>query len=561
VERHVEQLLERLPGFLEACQEFSSSAQQVNSSRQQMSLALSRHSQLLEVLEIPQVVDTCVRNGYYEEALDLCSHVRHMERKHTHIPIVKGIWEDVERSMRLMQSQLLASLRASIQLPACLRAVGFLRRMECFSPAELRLRFLQARDAWLTSVLSAIPRDDPYHHLTRTIEVSRVHLFDILTQYRAIFPDDDSAYHSSLTTPTHVDGALFYTWLGSKVNEFLKVLEWDLGRGVSGRTDSLLSQSMYFGLSFSRIGADFRPLIVPVFVRMTVNVYQRALRSAKHCFHESMKQLSLASLTRTTSSLAPPPSLGPSLTPPTCLLDHPPLAGLTNGILGGLNEVRQCAPVAVGRELARETRRLLDSTVHDIAELHRRGGGPLTSEEEMSFQQLVRVTVHHFLPFIAKCFSSLFTKPTLTNLTLTTPLSSHLTPPLSSHTSLEWEELDVAAIATPLQPLCPEVFAELEQMAHDNVTAILDHVTEVDDHVIDAEDHVTNTEDHVTNKESGPSTGGGNDTADIRNTTDRVTTPDSHVTGDDVTDLTTPPPPSPQQPLALKLTATDTTTA
>ena len=84
-----------------------------------------------------------------------------------------------------------------------------------------------------------------------------------------------------------------------------------------------------------------------------------------------MKQLSLASLTRTTSSLAPPPSLGPSLTPPTCLLDHPPLAGLTNGILVGLNEVRQCAPVAVGHELARETRRLLDSTVHDIAELHR----------------------------------------------------------------------------------------------------------------------------------------------------------------------------------------------
>ena len=58
-----------------------------------------------------------------------------------------------------------------------------------------------------------------YHHLTRTIEVSRVHLFDILTQYRAIFPDDDSAYHSSVTTPTHVDGALFYTWLGSKVSQ------------------------------------------------------------------------------------------------------------------------------------------------------------------------------------------------------------------------------------------------------------------------------------------------------------------------------------------------------
>lgn len=118
-----------------------------------------------------------------------------MERKHEHIPIVKvtestcivhvhvcvhvvvsidvhmivcmdtvhveqGIWEDVEKSKSLMQSQLLASLRASIQLPACLRVVGFLRRMESFTPTELRLRFLQARDTWLTSVLCAIPRDD-----------------------------------------------------------------------------------------------------------------------------------------------------------------------------------------------------------------------------------------------------------------------------------------------------------------------------------------------------------------------------------------------------------------
>ena len=58
-----------------------------------------------------------------------------------------------------------------------------------------------------------------YQHLTRTVEVSRVHLFDILTQYRAIFPDDDSTYHSSLATPTLVDGALFYTWLGSKVSD------------------------------------------------------------------------------------------------------------------------------------------------------------------------------------------------------------------------------------------------------------------------------------------------------------------------------------------------------
>lgn len=57
--------------------------------RQLNSLALSRHTQLLEVLEIPQVMETCVRNGYYEEALDLNTHVRRLGKRHGNTPIIK----------------------------------------------------------------------------------------------------------------------------------------------------------------------------------------------------------------------------------------------------------------------------------------------------------------------------------------------------------------------------------------------------------------------------------------------------------------------------------------
>ncbi|XP_029839680.4 conserved oligomeric Golgi complex subunit 8 [Ixodes scapularis] len=410
VESKLDSMQEKLPEFAKKCQLFSQESQLITARWRQMSQMLSKHPQLLEVLELAQLMETCVRNGYYDEALELAAYVRRLEKKHASIPLITSIAGEVRESQQLMLNQLLHQLRSTIQLPACLKVIGYLRRMDCFSESELRVKFLQARGAWFQGVLSNIPNKDAYTHLSRVVEACRVHLFDIVTQYRAIFSDDDPLLGLSTKDSQDPGPSVFYSWITSRVSQFMRILETDLARDLGGRMDSVLSQCMYFGLSFSRVGADFRPLLAH---RFQVAIGRRSAHMVQEAtvrFEKMMESFTLVTL----PSLGPAAMLMSTITteegvePPLSLLEFEPLSQYCNGVLSAFNEVRLCSCLAIARQLSSSVETSLRTIVGVICRFQLAEESGLTEKEVETFSRFCAAFAHDLVPFLDRCLGVLF---------------------------------------------------------------------------------------------------------------------------------------------------------
>ncbi|XP_055767915.1 conserved oligomeric Golgi complex subunit 8-like isoform X1 [Salvelinus fontinalis] len=454
VESSVSKLLDKLPSFGEKCRGFVKEAEDIGVSRRMNSLTLNRHTEILEILEIPQLMDTCVRNGYYEEALELAAYVKRLEKKHSSLPVIQGIVQEVRQSAQLMLNQLLQQLRSNSQLPVCLRVIGYLRRMDVFTEAELRVKFLQARGSWLHSIQSTVPDEDPYCHITKTIEACRVHLFDIITQYRAIFSDEDPLLSPGGPGQAVNEGAIFHGWVVQQVSDFLVTLDRDLQRGVGGRLDSLLGQCMYFGLSFSRVGADFRGQLAPMFQRVAADTFRKAVEEAVERFQEDMNLYTLISLPSMLAGgsmpgTVQPPSTQPgTLQPPMALLDFPPLACFLNNILTAFNDLRLCCPLGLAQQVTEYLEDALVKVTKLIVAFHRAEETAFSDREKDLFVQFCCSFAEDVVPFLNRCLQVLFPPAQLSVILGVPPTQVH------QYSSLGC--IDVSPVLEPLAFVLPK---------------------------------------------------------------------------------------------------------
>lgn len=197
---------------------------------------------------------------------------------------------------------------------------------------------------------------------------------------------------------------------------------------------------MYFGMSFSRVGADFRGLAALRLHRAALSAAEAGLRRAARRFEQDMGHYVLAP---GSAYFTPPPATGDG--PPLLLLEFPPLAELTNGILRTFNELRSCAPLSTAHGVTNALREVLRSCTKVILAFYRQEQTALGSGERATLARFCQA-YQSLLNYLGKSISVLYPLP---------ELASHLGLPVHQLQTLELVSLKEESIMEPLSSLLP----------------------------------------------------------------------------------------------------------
>ncbi|XP_062159644.1 conserved oligomeric Golgi complex subunit 8 [Alnus glutinosa] len=398
IDKHLESLINEIPKLTSGCTEFIESAEEILEKRKMNQTLLANHSTLLDLLEIPQLMDTCVRNGNYDEALDLEAFVCKLSTMHPKLPVIQDLASEVRQITQSLLSQLLQKLRSNIQLPECLRIIGYLRRIGVFSEYEMRLQFLRCREAWLTGILEDLDQRNPYEFLKGMINCHRMHLFDVVNQYRAIFADDTSG------SEQNYDGGLLFSWAMHQITSHLKTLKVMLPKITEGGSlSNILDQCMYCAMGLGWVGLDFRGLLPSLFEEAVLNLFSKNMSTAVENFQlvlDSHRWVPLPAIGFPANSFGDDSQ--EDIAPPSYLMEHPPLAVFVNGVSAAMNELRPCAPLSLKHLVAQELIKGLQAVSDSL--LRYNTARMLRETESGLFLALCRAFIEVAYPHCATCF-------------------------------------------------------------------------------------------------------------------------------------------------------------
>jgi hypothetical protein len=429
---------ERIPAIEKNSSRYESVLSEHLQEQGQNKQLLSNCSQVLEILEVAQLMETCIRHGNYDEALDLEAFINKLTVLHPNVKVIQVLQAESNKLSMTMQRQLFKRLRANLQLPECLRIVGYLRRMGGFTENGLREEYLNCRDLWFQNLVNDLSKIDHYSYIKRLTDYHRVHIFDIIMQYRAIFSDDKSLKASAAAKKRSRENLgklenamsdkdavtsyadLLHVWSSKRIDLYLRELRAHLPFVHEGANlSSVFEHCMYCGMSLGRIGLDFRCLLVPLFEEAVFSLFTKHTKNALSIFasmlasykwpkvnNSSNVEGPTATSTTSSSGSGLAKESESSAGPPYSLMQHTPLAILTNSVSNTFNELRHCAPRAMASQLTCS----LETFLQEVARTLKWYGiaSDLDEAERASFRTLCSQYCDTLVPYLLNSFERIY---------------------------------------------------------------------------------------------------------------------------------------------------------
>ncbi|KAH8093829.1 Dor1-domain-containing protein [Cristinia sonorae] len=381
----LDSLLSILPSLESSARTFAQETREIQKERRKASLVLEHHDKLYDVLSLPMLLDSCIRNHNYNEALLLASHASTLSQRFSHNSLIQSVRAECDGRVQAMLVQLLGVLSDQAKLPALFRAVNFLRKMEVMDEQELALAFLSGRGAYLDRALSAVEtemkgtmegdqgqdREAPARYLKRYVDIWREGVQDVISQYNTIFLERAPST-SSATTPTLLH-MLLSTFATYRIQSLLDLLRQNLPMiSDPAHLTALLTQLTYCSTSFARLGLDFRGFLAPIFVDAVRTGIKQGFEAAADAWcapltttgkpGKSVQKPSQLLVASSAVSSLPKPTpaqlqallSNPVNVPPQVLASYPHLAVYLNAILTALNSLRMLAPVELMGDILAE---------------------------------------------------------------------------------------------------------------------------------------------------------------------------------------------------------------
>lgn len=459
VKSRLNNLVGTLPQLAEATRKFSIAVTEQQKKRECRLRSIAELRAVSDILEMPRLMGTLVASELYDEALELRDHALKLSILHPDDKLINGVCDEVHVLTQQMVLQLLVLLRNAVQLPTCLRVIGFLRRLHLFSEFRLRMLFLHCRAEWMRAGIESAIASSRQAYLVNLSDNTRAMVFEIVTQYRAVFSDEDDdmvgavdddgvgfANGSRPVSSAH-SSAILFDWTGSCALEYLRRLK----DGVSELSDgaalnTVLQQAMYCGQSLGRVGADFRAALPPMFEEAVMRIFLTHLNAALRQFEMMIEDnrwapvgssalrkergYSMASTVGKggddkqndknkdvagndeTSQV----SLSEPFEPPLSVLDSPALAVFLNGILVALNDLRLCAPISLSHRLGSTLQQTLIRAGEYMSAMGGPGGAFLKRSDRPHFISMSISLRDHCVRHAARCLDHCMNRENLVNL-------------------------------------------------------------------------------------------------------------------------------------------------